>query len=156
MSDENVIATLQASGPRWLFAYGTIFCLGALVIVAAFFRPPAFGFQIFLIVFGGATLVLAERLRRASLLGLILTETELRDTNGTVLTTLDNIESVDRGTLAFKPSNGFLLRLKTSGPRGWSPGVWWRFSKRIGVGGVTPSGPAKFMAEMIATHIEDA
>lgn len=155
MQDENVIATLQATGPRRVFAYGVIFALGAMVIVLAFFQPPALGWQIFLIVFGGATLVVAERLRRATLLGLILTETELRDTSGAVLTTIENIKGVDRGMLAFKPSNGFVIRLKSPAARGWAPGLWWRYSKRLGVGGVTPSGPAKFMAEQIAMRTDE-
>lgn len=156
MSEENVIATLQASGPRRLFAYGAVFGLGAFVIILAFFQPPALGWQLFLIAFGGGTLVVAERLRRATLLGLVLTETELRDTSGAVLATLADIKGVDRGTLAFKPSNGFVLRLKTSHGRVWAPGIWWRYSKRVGVGGVTPSGPAKFMAEQIALRTAES
>lgn len=153
MSDEKQLATLQASAPRRLLAYGAVFVLGALLILLAFFQPPAFGWQIFLIAFGAGMLVVAERLRRATLLGLVLTETDLRDTSGTVLTRLENIQSVDSGTLAFKPSNGFVLRLRTSEASAWVPGMWWRFSKRIGVGGVTPSGPAKFMADQITQRI---
>ncbi len=155
MSDDTVITTLQASAPRRLFAYGAVFALGALLVLLAFFQPPAFGWQLFLIALGAATLVLAERLRRSSRLGLILTETDLRDTSGVVLTTLDNVKGVDRGALAFKPSNGFVLRLKTPQERSWVPGLWWRYSKRIGVGGVTPSGASKFMAEQIAMRIDN-
>ena len=153
MQDDDVIIMLQASQLRRVFAYGAVFGLGALVILLAFLSPPTLGFQIFLIALGAATLVLAERLRRATLLGIVLTETDLRDTGGQILTTMDNIRSVDRGAFAFKPSNGFVLRLHESGPRVWAPGLWWRFSTRIGVGGVTASGPAKYMAEQIALRI---
>jgi len=117
-------------------------------------QPPAFGWQVFLIALGAGTLVVAERLRRATMLGLIMTETDLRDTSGQILTTLGNIKSVDRGAFAFKPSNGFVLRLHKSAPRVWAPGLWWRFSTRIGVGGVTPAGPAKYMAEQIALRVK--
>ena len=153
MHDETVIATLQASAARRLFAYGAVFVLGAMLVLLAFIQPPALGWQIFLIALGCAALVVAERLRRATLTGLVLTETDLRDTNGEVLTTLDNIRSVDRGPFAFKPSNGFVLRLHAAEARAWAPGLWWRFSTRIGVGGVTPSGPAKYMAEQIALRM---
>ena len=155
MSDENVIATLQATAARRLFAYGAVFALGALLIILAFFQPPAFGWQIFLIAFGAAALVVAERLRRATLFGLVLTETELRDTSGTVLAKLDDVKGVDRGALAFKPSNGFVLRVRSSQERAWAPGLWWRYGKRVGIGGVTPSGPAKFMAEQIAMRVRE-
>ena len=150
---DDTIATLQASNMRRIFAYAAVFALGAMLILLAFIQPPAVGWQIFLIVLGAGALVVAERLRRATLLGLILTETELRDTSGTILTTLDNIRSIDRGVFAFKPSNGFVLRLHEAEDRYWAPGVWWRFSTRIGVGGVTPSGPAKYMAEQIALRV---
>ncbi|MDB4053267.1 hypothetical protein N9499_04925 [Octadecabacter sp.] len=139
---------------RRYFAYGAVFILGAMLIFLAFVQPPAFGWQVFLIALGAGTLVVAERLRRATMLGLIMTETDLRDTKGQILTTLDNIKSVDRGAFAFKPSNGFVLRLHNSAPRVWAPGLWWRFSTRIGVGGVTPAGPAKYMAEQIALRVK--
>jgi hypothetical protein len=145
---------LQASAMRRYFAYGAVFILGAMLILLAFVQPPAFGWQVFLIALGAGTLVVAERLRRATMLGLIMTETDLRDTSGQILTTLGNIKSVDRGAFAFKPSNGFVLRLHKSAPRVWAPGLWWRFSTRIGVGGVTPAGPAKYMAEQIALRVK--
>lgn len=154
MQDDAVIATLHASVARRLFAYGAVFILGAMLILLAFIQPPALGWQIFLVGLGGGALVVAERLRRATLLGLVLTEHELRDTSGTVLTLLQNVRSVDRGAFAFKPSNGFVLRLRSPEQRTWAPGLWWRYSTRIGVGGVTPSGPAKYMAEQIAMRIE--
>ncbi|MDG1406340.1 MAG: hypothetical protein P8Q50_00560 [Octadecabacter sp.] len=154
MQNEDVIVTLRASAMRRYFAYGAVFILGAMLILLAFVQPPAFGWQVFLIALGAGTLVVAERLRRATMLGLIMTETDLRDTSGQILTTLGNIKSVDRGAFAFKPSNGFVLRLHKSAPRVWAPGLWWRFSTRIGVGGVTPAGPAKYMAEQIALRVK--
>lgn len=152
-NEDEIIATIQASALRRLFAYGTVFILGSMLIVLAFVQPPALGWQIFLIALGAGSLVVAERLRRATMLGLVLTERELRDTSGHVLAELTNIRSIDRGAFAFKPSNGFVLRLHTAQPRVWAPGLWWRFHTRVGVGGVTGAGPAKYMAEQIALRI---
>ncbi|MCF2905444.1 hypothetical protein L0666_10625 [Octadecabacter sp. CECT 8868] len=154
MSEQAPIATLSASAGRRIFAYAAVFGLGALLILLAFKQPPSFGWQLFLVLLGAGALVVAERLRRATLVGLVLTETDLRDTTGHVLTRLDNIAAIDRGAFAFKPSHGFVLRLRESGERAWAPGLWWRYSKRIGVGGVTPSGSARFMAEQIALRVQ--
>ncbi|MEL6959057.1 MAG: hypothetical protein AAGL89_08930 [Pseudomonadota bacterium] len=148
------IATLHATAIRRAFAYGAVFGLGALVILVAFWQPPAIGWQIFLIAFGAATLVVAERMRRATRVPLILSEGALSDGSGLELTTLDNIASVDRGAFAFKPSNGFILRLHRPVASGWAPGMWWRYGRRIGVGGVTAQGAGKFMAEQIALRIK--
>ena len=153
IADDDVIATLQASALRRIFAYGAVFILGSMLILLAFVQPPAFGWQVFLVLLGAGALVIAERLRRATLLGLVLTQRDLRDTAGQLLTTFDNIKSVDRGAFAFKPSNGFVLRLHDSQTRVWAPGLWWRYSKRVGVGGVTAAGPAKYMAEQIALRL---
>ena len=66
---------------------------------------------------------------------------------------MDEIDRVERGAFAFKPSNGFLVHLKKPGHRAWQPGLWWRMGRKLGIGGVTPAGQAKFMADMIALRL---
>ena len=94
-------------------------------------------------------------MRRATSNAIELTATILRDSDGTVIARIEDIEHIDRGVFAFKPSNGFLLRTKagTGGTREWRPGLWWRMGRRIGIGGMTPGRQTKYMAEAIATII---
>lgn len=154
--DENgVYAVVQASNARRLFAYGVLFSLGALVLYTALARPPAVQWLGFMLIFGVGMLWLAERLRRATRMTIELTETEIRDSSGEVLATMDEIKGVDRGVFAFKPSNGFTLVMNTKRPRGWAPGLWWRMGRRVGIGGATSAGQAKFMAEQIAFRLND-
>jgi hypothetical protein len=148
-------ATVHASQGRRYFACGVIYALGGLLIYTALAHPPAAFWLVFLLVFGGAMLWLGEKLRRATKIGIVLTETDLRDTEGTVLARMEDVVLVDRGALAMKPANGFTLVLNTRQPRGWAPGMWWRIGKRVGVGGVTSAGPAKYMAEQIALRLKD-
>lgn len=93
------------------------------------------------------------RLYHATAGGLRLTPDHIETLDGEVIATMDQIVSVDRGVFAFKPSNGFLITTQTRAPARWAPGLWWRRGRRIGVGGVTPSGPAKAIAEEIAMRI---
>ncbi len=154
--DENgIYATVEASQPRRIFAYGVLFSLGALLIYITLAQPPALHWLIFMLAFGISMLWQAERLRRASMMIIELTETEVRDSAGTVLAHMDDIRSVERGSFAFKPSNGFTLVMKTKKPRAWAPGLWWRVGRRVGVGGVTSAGQSRFMAEQIAFRIKD-
>lgn len=148
-------ATVNASQGRRYFACGVIYGLGGLLIYTALAHPPDVLWLVFLLGFGAAMLWLGERLRRATRIGIVLTETDLRDTEGTVLARMEDIVLVDRGALAMKPANGFTLVLNARQPRGWSPGMWWRIGKRVGIGGVTAAGPAKFMAEQIALRIKE-
>jgi hypothetical protein len=60
---------------------------------------------------------------------------------------------VERGAFAFKPSNGFLVRLDKPLGRGWAPGLWWRLGRLLGVGGVTSASQSKAMAEILSLEL---
>ncbi|SFK52686.1 hypothetical protein [Shimia haliotis] len=150
MTDNNeVLSTVAASGPRRWMGVGTMGLLGAILIYVAFTTAPALGWQLFLVVTGVAALVLADAARRATAHVIELTETELRVSNGEVITTVDNIELVRRAMFDMKPSNGFALKLKTPRARRWQPGLWWAQGRRVGIGGVTPGAQGKEMAQFI-------
>ena len=153
MSDEEVLARVHASTGRRFLGIGSLWFLALLLIYVAFFKPPALGWQVFLVLLGGGALWLAERMRKATSLSLELTATTLRDSSGDVLAYTDQIESMDRGMFAFKPSNGFLLKTNEKAPNAWRPGLWWRTGRRIGVGGMTPGSQTKTMAEILSAII---
>ena len=153
--EDGIYALVQASPARRVFAYGVLFLLGALVVYVTLVQPPALHWMAFMLGFGFLMLWQAERLRRATMHVIELTDTELRDSSGRVLARIDEIHSVERGTFAFKPSNGFTLVLQTKKPRAWMPGLWWRYGRRVGVGGVTNAGQSKFMAERISMMLKD-
>ncbi|RKF16530.1 hypothetical protein D6850_02980 [Roseovarius spongiae] len=154
MQDE-ILMTVRASWPRRFFALAILASLGGLLVCLAVLRPPAeWGLQVFLGAFGLLVLWAAELLRRATKEGLELTQEALRSTTGEILARVDEIEALERGVLAWKPSNGFLLRLSAAGPRRWEPGMWWRLGRRIGVGGVVSAPRTKAMAEILAAMIK--
>lgn len=129
--------------------------LAFLVLYVAITTPPSLGWQLFLIALGAVSLMIANTMRKSTRNTLELTRTELRDDTGTILVKVEDIISIDRGAFAFKPSNGFLLRLTRPHPKDWRPGLWWRASTRIGVGGMTPMRSTKYMAEIIAIMIAE-
>lgn len=154
--DEEILAVIQASGPRRGFGVAVLVILGVLVIYIAMAQPPASPlWQVFLLAFGVVVLWLAQRMWQATKTTIVLTEKELRGSDGVLIAEVDKIEAIDRGVLAFKPSNGFMLRLRDKAPRSWQPGLWWRMGRRVGVGGVTSAAQTKGMAEMIAALISD-
>jgi len=151
---ENQIAIISPSPVRRVISVSILFLLGFMVIYLSLANPPDQAIlQVLLLVVGVGAIILGERMRRATALSLILTREALVDSSGRELCRLDQITGIDRGAFAFKPANGFLLRTNTKLGRSWSPGLWWRMGRRIGVGGATPGGQGKFMAEAIATHI---
>lgn len=151
-----VLATVSASpGRRWMGAL-SMYGMAILLFYVAFSQPPAIGWQLFLIAAGGGSLWLADGLRRATSRVIELTYDELRDDTGELIARVADIQGVDRGFFAFKPSNGFLVRTTTpQGPRRWLPGLWWRVGRQIGVGGVTPGSQTKFLTEILAALIAE-
>ncbi|MFD1508932.1 hypothetical protein [Lacimonas salitolerans] len=156
MENDEILARVQVSQGRRLMGVAMLVGLGAMLLYLSVVQPPAgLGWRVFLVVFGVLAVFLGVRMHTATALDLELTADVLRDSSGTVLARVDQIEGIDRGIFAFKPSNGFLLRLSARQPRRWAPGLWWRMGRRVGVGGVTPRHQTKFMAEVIQAHIGD-
>lgn len=150
---EPVLARLEASPARRVLGAGVLGGLGLILLWLALWHPPGrIALQLMLLVLAGGAIALTVALWQATRVGLILTARELRDTEGERLALVSQIEAVSRGALAFKPSQGFVLRLApdAGGARRWRPGLWWRLGRSLGVGGVTPRNEGRFMAEAIA------
>jgi hypothetical protein len=159
MEDE-VLAVVSVSQVRRWIGIGILAAVGVMAIYVAVSTSPEFAAQVFLIVVGVLALWMSDKMRKATGLWIELTSTELRDSNGRLIIKVDDIASVDSGFLAFKPSNGFLVRSKVKQTRVWQTGLWWRYGKSIGVGGVTPGSQAKAMSQiilmMLATRDQDS
>jgi len=151
---DRVIARIRPTMLRRLVGVGTLAVLGGLLVyIGVAFPPRTILWQAFLVGLGALALWLAERSWRASAREIELTETELRDSAGTVICALDDIVAVERGAFAFKPSQGFLLRLSGPAPASWAPGLWWRLGRRVGIGGLTPGADARVVADALSAHV---
>lgn len=151
----DVLATVQASVGRRVLGIGLLCFLAVMVIYVAIVSPPSIGWQPFLVAMGAISLMIANAMRKSTSEILELTREELRDSSGTVLARLEDVVAIDRGAFAFKPSNGFVLRLSKPYARDWRPGLWWRGGKRVGIGGMTPGRQTKYMSEIIAVLISE-
>ena len=153
--DDDVLAYVEASPLRRWLGITMLGSLGGLSIYIALAQPPELAWQAFLLAFGLGSVWMAERMWRATHHRIELTREELRDTSGAVIAQVADITSMDRGFLAFKPSNGFLLRLSASQGRVWRPGLWWRMGRRVGVGGVAPGNQTRMMSDMLAMMLAE-
>ncbi|MBR9762176.1 MAG: hypothetical protein GYB53_01205 [Rhodobacteraceae bacterium] len=115
--------------------------------------PAPFGLRLLLLVLAALAGLVAWRLLKASQQVLVLTTEGLFEEGGPMLADMAQIAAVDRGLFAFKPSNGFLLKLATRGPRRFRPGLYWQFGRRLGVGGLVRGAEAKYMADALALHL---
>ncbi len=144
---------IAASQPRRWLGVGMLLFLGGLLIYVAFATPPDLAWQVFLLLMGGASLWVGDKMRRATEGWIELSDEGLVTHTGEVIARIDEIEKVERGMLAFKPSNGFMIKTKNPAARRWEPGLWWRMGRRIGVGGVTAASQSKVMADLISAKL---
>lgn len=153
-NEDGVIARIEPAPFRRGTAIVVMTTLGALLVYLGLAGSGGnLGAAAFLVLTGGFALYMTQKLRTASKIALVLTVDGLFDENGREVVRLDNIKAVERGTFAFKPSHGFLIRLKARQGAGFAPGIWWRLGKKVGIGGVTPGPQAKFVAEVLAKMI---
>ena len=152
---EDVLARVQASTPRRWLGVGMVATVGSMVIYVALATPPELGWQVFLIAMGVASFWLAQRMWLATQDAIELTRAELRTSSGQVICAIKDIEAVDRGIFAFKPSNGFLLKTRKASERSWAPGLWWRLGRRVGIGGMTSAAETKFMSEILSALLAE-
>ena len=156
MTDSEILATVMPSTTRRYAGLAMLALLGALLVYIALATPPAsLAWRFTLLALGGLVLWMAELMRRATLHGVVLTRDELRTTDGRVLARVDDMTGVVRGSFSLKPSNGFSVLTKTPQQKAWAPGIWWRFGKRVGVGGVTAASQAKYMSEILAAMLAE-
>lgn len=149
-----VLARLDASQPRRMIGVVVQAALGVVVIsLAVSFPREQMGLRIAMLVLGGLVFYGSFLTWRATAAGLVLTASGLRDDSGRLLAELENVREVSRGAFALKPSHGFSLVLHKGMGFAWVPGLWWRIGKRVGIGGVTPSQPARYMAEVISALV---
>ncbi|WP_205965508.1 hypothetical protein [Pseudorhodobacter turbinis] len=150
MDEDSVLARLTPSLPRRVAGVVTQGAFGALLIgVAMDISRDQMVLRIAVLAAGVLLIYGAYRMWAATRIGLILTQTALRDSNGRLLAEVANIREVSRGAFAFKPTHGFSLILTKGMGGAWAPGLWWRVGSRLGVGGVTPAQPGRYMAEAI-------
>ena len=156
-TDEVLISITPSPGRRWL-GFLAVAGLG-IVCLSLAFQPGGILWRLAFVGLACMAFLSADKLRKSTKDSLELTRTELRTGSGRILAHVSNVKGVERGAWAFKPSNGFLVRLHKPEGRGWAPGLWWQRGRLLGIGGVIPGGQSRAMAELLAAlllgHVPD-
>ncbi len=152
-AEDEVLIKISASPVRRWISILIFGFLGLLLLWLAFMSGGEIQWRLVFLGLGLAAFWLADVLRRSTLQEIELTRKELRTADGRLLTRIENVRKVEKGAFAFKPSNGFLVRLNRPSGRGWAPGIWWQGGTYLGVGGVVSAGQSKAMAEVLAAII---
>ena len=151
-----ILVKLEVAQPRRMFGVLLLFGLGLTMIYISASSPPSKLYEL-AVLLGFAALFIwsGVRLYRATADTILLTRESISTASGIEICRIEDIDNTDRGFFAFKPTNGFLVRTKTPKARHWSPGLWWRFGRKIGIGGVTSPRQAKEMVAIIDMMVKE-
>lgn len=152
--DPDVLIAISASQARRWLGIAALFGLGVLFLTLVF-EPTGGVWRFLFLGLGGIAFFAADRLRHYTSDTIELTREVIRTGSGRHLARVSNVKAVERGAFAFKPSNGFLIRLREREGRGWAPGLWWQRGKLLGIGGVIPGGQSRAMAEILAAIVHE-
>ncbi len=152
---DEIITELRISALRRVAGVVTFLALSVVLLWVSVQRPPILYLQILMIAGGIGALFGARAVWRSGADAVVLTAAGLHDTQGTPIAPIEEIEAVDGGFFAFRPSNGFTVRLRTGASLQWRPGLWWRIGRRIGVGGMTPRQSGKLMSNLLGDMIKE-
>ena len=148
------ICEISPSGPRRIFGIAMLAALGAMFIWVGFLTFKSnFVTAAVLGILGIASFWCASVVASATSASIRLIQKGLVTSDKIIVAELDNIKAVERGLFALKPSSGFVILLKKPMPLVWKPGLWWRFGRRIGIGGATTAAEGKIMAEAIQSML---
>lgn len=149
LDSDGIILSIGPSSARRYFAVICFVALAVVLIGLVIQGSPNFLWQVVFLGTAIASLFGAKRLYQGTDDEIELTREELRTKSGRLLTTIDNVRVVERGPFAFKPSNGFLVRLHEPSGQGWTPGLFWQRGSYLGIGGAINAGHTRAMAEAI-------
>ena len=150
-SEEILLEIRPSAFRRWLALLALLILAGVLLALAIGDVPDLW--RLFFAGVAAWVFWSGYKLRMATSEGLVLTRQGLSTTSGRMLAAVGNIDRVERGVFAFKHSNGFLVRLKEPEENGWAPGLWWKFGRRLGVGGTLSGGQSRALADLLAMQV---
>ncbi len=151
-----IIATLAPSPLRRLFGVSVLGLLALLILWSGATAPMAQLWRLSAVAIGLLAMAAAWHLWKATDRRIELRTGGIFDGGGRCLARMSDIASVDRGVFVAKPSNGFLVRLKTRHPVAWAPGLYWRYGRVLGIGGAPSGVSARAMADLLALRIAEA
>ena len=155
MVEDDVLAVVRPTLAHRMFGTGALSLLGLFLIWIMLTQSHGgTPWQVFLAATGTGALVLSMNMWRATGSAIELTREVLRTSDGEIIAKVADITSLDRGMFAIKPSNGFIIGLKSGSRSVWKLGLWWRLGRWVGVGGVTLGSQTRAMADVISTLME--
>ena len=110
--------------------------------------------KVFFTILGSAIVYLAFRFANKAKRGIIFNKHGLYELDGKLICLLEEIKEVDTSPYTFKPANGFIIKLRETTNFGWSPGLWWKYNKRMTIGGMISKQESVLASQILKSFLE--
>lgn len=137
---------------RWIMLVAIVALFAMTLLAAIDMMNRAMVPALVLALFAAAIGWFGQALFFTKARAVVFEDGRLFDDSGVEICHIDDIAELEKGLHLYKPSSGFVLKLKTKQTLAWSPGLWWRIGHRVGIGGATPGRRAKAMADAIMMY----
>lgn len=152
---DEVIFQLHPSPVRRYLGVASLALVSAVALRLGLESEASDGGRMLLMLIGALGFYANYRFWKSTHDGLELTPTELRETGGRRVMAVADIRAIERELFGvIRPTNGFVIAHHGRYPSGFKPGLWWRIGGRVGIGGLTPSGEGKAMAELLLSLVD--
>lgn len=153
--DPDLLAVLHPSAPRRAVGAAALGLLGLAMLWLGVAAEASAAWRAGIGAAGIAFALGGRALWRATGERIELRRGGLVTGDGRSLAALGEIAAVNRGTFAVKPSNGFLVRLRSRHGFAWAPGLYWRWGRALGIGGATSGAATRAMADILALRLAE-
>jgi hypothetical protein len=145
---------IAVSPTRVLLAVSAAGGLALLLLAVAVLPALPFAARAVILAFGLGALLLALALWRARRGALVLDLRGIADETGARIATWPEIARAHQSPFGLRPSGGIGLQLRSAAVPGWRPGLWWRWGRRAGLGGMLGRAGARELAAAILWQMD--
>lgn len=149
MAVDAPLYTLHISPARRVLGIASYAFSGLVLPITILSNAASLLWVVLFLAFAGLCLWQAWRMYFAGQHRIELWEDALILGDGTLIAPISEIDRVDRGVFAIKPSGGFTIYLKSKAPAASLAGVFWRRGRYLLIGGITPPAATRGMADML-------
>ncbi|MEE2775026.1 MAG: hypothetical protein VYE27_08945 [Pseudomonadota bacterium] len=147
--------TITFEIPRYrYFAFTcSVGLLGLILIINSFSLDKAA--NLFFFCIGLTIILISYRIYQNRDKGFIITPCGIFEKNGRLICNFNEIDKIDTSPFSFKATNGFVVKLKNKTTFDFSVGLWWKYNRRLSIGGMISKNESKYLSIVFQEKLND-
>lgn len=150
---DNQTITFEIPRYRYLAFTSSVGFLGVIILFNSLTLDYAA--NIFFFCIGLGIIFFCFRIYQRRDKGFLITPKAILEKTGDVICSFDEIDKIDTSPFSFKATNGFVVQLKNRTDFDFSVGLWWKYNKRLSIGGMVSKNESKYLSIVLQEKLND-